>query len=258
MPRISYAQNGEDIRVWRALHEAGHPGPGLVYVDVGANEPRHLSITASLHDLGWRGLLIEADPVLAAELRVRRPGDVVIECAAARSDGMLTFHRVPGTGLGTLEPAEAEAARSRGFVVEDVEVPARPLDAILDAYAPTEGIEDIHFMSIDVEGAEADVLAGLGLQRHRPWIMCIEAVLPGTTDPSHAGWEPELLARGYRWVAFDGVNRWYVAEEHADLADVVAIPFNAVDAGEWGWIADDAARDRAMVERDVRRHAWQR
>ncbi|MCX8527674.1 MAG: hypothetical protein ORN20_05985, partial [Candidatus Nanopelagicales bacterium] len=75
MPRrISFAQNGEDVRIWRAFQQAGGQS-GRVYVDVGANEPRHLSITASLHDEGWRGLLIEADPVLAADLRVHRPGD---------------------------------------------------------------------------------------------------------------------------------------------------------------------------------------
>ena len=52
--RISYAQNAEDIRVWRALRHMDQSE--LTFVDVGANEPRHLSITASLHDLGWRGL----------------------------------------------------------------------------------------------------------------------------------------------------------------------------------------------------------
>ncbi|NQW71783.1 MAG: hypothetical protein HQ453_03555, partial [Actinobacteria bacterium] len=55
-PKVSYAQNAEDIRVWRAFHmQQDLPlelGDGLTYVDVGANEPRHLSITASLYDIG--------------------------------------------------------------------------------------------------------------------------------------------------------------------------------------------------------------
>ena len=65
--KVSFAQNAEDIRVWRAFHEGIHESASdrrLTYVDVGANEPRHLSITASLYDLGWRGVLIEADPQL--------------------------------------------------------------------------------------------------------------------------------------------------------------------------------------------------
>ena len=80
MPRrISYAQNGEDVRIWHAFGprpELGDP-PGLTYVEVGANEPRDMSLTAALYDLGWRGLLIEADPELAERLRLYRSGDVV-------------------------------------------------------------------------------------------------------------------------------------------------------------------------------------
>ena len=248
--KLSYAQNAEDVRVWRAFRAS----TGLTYVDVGANEPRHLSITASLHDLGWRGLLIEADPFLAAELRVRRPGDTVVECAAAGGPGELTFFRVAGTGLGTLDASEARAARARGFEVEEIVVRTESLDAILDEHSVTE----VHFMSIDVEGAEALVLQGLSLDRHRPWVMCVEAVLPGTTTPSHSSWEARVLGAGYQYVAFDGVNRWYVADEHVDLAEALAVPFNAIDAGEHGWVtAGEAAAQRRADRASVRR-AWQR
>lgn len=254
MPRISYAQNGEDIRVWRAMQSVGESGQGLTYVDVGANEPRSLSITASLYDLGWRGLLIEADPVLAAELRVHRPGDTVVEAAASAVAGMLTFHRVPGTGLGTLDSAEAATARGRGFAVEEIAVPALPLNDILTEYLDG----PVHFMTIDVEGAESQVLAGLDLGRHRPWILCIEAVLPGTSEPSHDAWEPDLLARDYGFVTFDGVNRWYVAAEHPELTAQVSVPFNAIDAGAWGWMPAEHARLHADSDRELIRRAWQR
>jgi FkbM family methyltransferase len=263
-PLISYAQNSEDIRVWRAFH-APVPGRavpvgGFTYVDVGANEPRHLSITASLYDLGWRGLLIEADPQLAKDLRTFRPMDTVVECAASDVTGTLTFHTVPGTGLGTLNSGEAGAAADRGFETIAVTVPARRLDDILAEYLkPKVGVaRDIHFMSIDVEGAEATVLSGLSLVDFRPWVLCIEAVHPGTNEPSQQEWEPALLRQGYLLAAFDGVNRWYVAVEHEELLAAVATPFNSLDAGMVGWqLADQSdlarARDRAHARR-----AWQR
>lgn len=253
---VSYAQNGEDIRVWRAFRD--HAG-SLTYVDVGANEPRRLSITASLSDLGWRGLLIEADPVLAAELRAFRPHDVVVECAASDEPGTITFHTVPGTGLGTLNAEEAEAAESRGFVTEELTVTARTLDDILATeLAAVSCDRQIHFMSIDVEGAEATVLGGLDLDRHRPWVLCIEAVEPGTDAPSHAAWEPRLLANRYVFAAFDGVNRWYVAEEHADLREAIATPFNALDAGAHGWVLADQHAVQQANDRAYQRRAWQR
>ena len=254
--KISYAQNGEDIRVWRAFREhAGH----LTYVDVGANEPRHLSITASLSDLGWRGLLIEADPVLAAELRAFRPQDVVVECAASDVPGSITFHTVPGTGLGTLNADEAKTAHERGFETKELTVQARRLDDILDS--ELRGVSQdgqIHFMSIDVEGAEATVLSGLDLARFRPWVLCIEAVEPGTDAPSHQAWEPRLLQHDYTFAAFDGVNRWYVANEHVDLREAIATPFNALDAGAHGWALADHDAIKRDVDRAYVRRAWQR
>lgn len=250
--KVSYAQNAEDIRVWRAFRD--HDPATLTYVDVGANEPRHLSITASLHDLGWRGLLVEADPVLAEELRVHRPDDVVVQMAAGSEPGELTFYRVPGTGLGTLDPDEADAAKTRGFEVVATPVRTDTIDAIVADH----GVSEAHFMSVDVEGAEPIVLSGLSLTSFRPWVLCVEAVLPGTTQPSHGEWEPRLLAHGYQLVTFDGVNRWYVASEHAALADAIAVPFNAVDAGEHGWVLADQADSRNRVDRAAVRRAWQR
>ncbi|MFM7063524.1 MAG: glycosyltransferase, partial [Actinomycetes bacterium] len=57
---------------------------------------------------------------------------------------------------------------------------------------------------------------------------------------------------------FDGINRWYVAEEHADLAAAIGVPFNAIDAGEHGWVVDDLATARGRADRAATRRAWQR
>lgn len=267
--RISYAQNGEDVRLWHAFGPREGREHNFVYVDVGANEPWHYSVTAALHELGWRGVLIEADPELVIRLRAQRPTDVVVHAAAADRDGQLRFFRVPGTGLGTMDEAEAEAARERGFAVEAIEVPAARLDDIIERYAGDLG-PDIHAMTIDVEGAEARVLEGL--TRHRPWVICIEAVEPGTATPSHHAWEHALLDNGYLDVAFDGINRWYVAAEHAEqpvpqeagappgttIAQAIATPFHAIDVGEHGWQTVDTAALRERDNRGFKRISWQR
>jgi FkbM family methyltransferase len=267
--RVSYAQNGEDVRLWHAFGPRSTSSTNLVFVDVGANEPRHMSVTAALSDLGWRGLLIEADPLLAERLRNERPQDHVVEAAASDRSGEITFYRVPGTGLGTLDAVEANAARDRGFDVFEVRVPTRTLDDILDDYTAMLG-PDIHAMTIDVEGAEAQVVAGL--TRYRPWVLCIEAVEPGTPTASHQQWEGAVLDHGYRYVAFDGINRWYVADEHADedvgidagaptgttIAEAIATPFHVIDAGAHGWTTVDTAHLRERDNRSYNRVAWQR
>jgi len=271
---VSYAQNGEDVRLWHAFgpRQADQDASRLTYVEVGANYPRDLSISAALHDLGWRGLLVEADPYLAQGLRLGRPGDVVEQVAAAAREGELRFFQVPGTGLGTVDEAEAQAAASRGFEVRESVVPSRPLSAILDDFLAGRPDATIHALTIDVEGAEAEVLVGLNLERHRPWVVCIEAIEPGTRLPSHHTWEPALLAGGYRAAGFDGINRWYVAEEYADqvvastagapegttIHQAIATPFNALDMGVFGWRTAAEESLRRKDSRSASRQAWQR
>ena len=55
---ISYAQNNEDVLLWRAL---GHVRDGF-YIDVGANDPVEHSVTKAFYDAGWRGISIEPLP----------------------------------------------------------------------------------------------------------------------------------------------------------------------------------------------------
>lgn len=269
--RVSYAQNGEDVRIWHAFGPIKPSAKtNVTYVDVGANEPFTWSLTAALYELGWSGLLVEADPDLAAQLRTFRPRDVVAECVASDAAGEVTFYRVPGTGLGTLDPGEAQAARDRGFTVQESVLPAHTLDALLVETGLANG--EIHVMSIDVEGAEASVLRGLDLTTSRPWVLCIEAIAPGTQQSTHEQWEGGVLDRDYRFVAFDGINRWYVANERADLpvqpgagapldttiAEAIATPFHALDIGAYGWrtAAIEQLRDASM--RITARQAWQR
>ncbi len=269
--RIAYAQNGEDVRIWHAFGPVRREGNlQLTYVDVGANEPFVYSLTAALYESGWSGLLVEADPDLAEQLRTFRPLDTVVQAVAAASMGDVDFYRVPGTGLGTMDAQEADMARARGFAVELINVSALPLDRILKVNLDPE--HDIHVMSIDVEGAEATVLQGLGLQAYRPWVLCVEAVAPGTSTPTHELWEPRLLDREYSFVAFDGINRWYVANERTQLpvganagappgttiAEAIATPFHALDIGEYGWATADTHTLRQHTHEGDVRQAWQR
>jgi hypothetical protein len=76
---------------------------------------------------------------------------------------------------------------------------------------------EIDFLKIDVEGAEADVLAGGEWRRFRPKVIIIEAISPGSGEPAWPEWEPFLLAQGYRFALFDTLNRLYVAQEHPEI-----------------------------------------
>jgi FkbM family methyltransferase len=206
---ISYAQNGEDAVLARVLADVDRGR----YIDVGANDPDTHSVTRAFYDRGWSGINIE--PVLAvhARLEAARTRDVNLAVAAGRIDGTIDLGEIAETGLSTTDPGVAARHGRSGYAVVHREVPMLTLDTIWQRHAAGE----IHFLKIDVEGGESDVLAGIDLATRRPWVIVVEATAPLTNIPTHDAWEPRLLDAHYRFAHDDGLNRYYVAEEHAAL-----------------------------------------
>lgn len=221
MTFISHAQNREDVLLWRALK---HVKKGF-YVDVGANHPSHDSVTKAFYDRGWSGINIEPLPVHFEELQRVRLRDINLQVAAGDTEGELDLYDSDVRGLATASLEVAEARRAAGGVVRHCRVPVRRLDAILAEHAPA----DIHFLKVDVEGFEASVLQGINLMQWRPWVVVIEATKPNSSE-LELGWEPLLTSANYQWVWFDGLNRYYLASEHMDLAHHFQSPPNVFDA----------------------------
>jgi FkbM family methyltransferase len=221
---VSYAQNGEDVVLWRALESVSRGR----YVEVGANDPTVDSISRPFYDRGWSGLVVEPVPALAEAYRSDRPRDVVVEAAITSDDvDEVVLHLIENTGLSTLVDEIGEEHQRAGFPVRDVRVPARSLDDVLAEHLTED--EDIHFLVVDTEGTEAKVLQSVDLSRWRPWILVIEATAPRSDRQTHTEWESDVLAAGYQFCLFDGLSRWYVAKERAELAPALGYPACALD-----------------------------
>jgi FkbM family methyltransferase len=220
MTIISYAQNFEDVMLARCF-----PGPRGFYVDVGANDPDIDSVTRHFYERGWSGINIEPLASNFARLKKRRPRDVNLRIAAGATDGEMTFYEIgKWHGYSTTDAEIAAQHRRDGLKVIEHRTPVRRLAAVLDEYAPG---REIDFLSIDVEGAEPAVLAGGELERHRPKIIVAESRLPVTVNmvgrffevPDRAADYAKLLKPyAYSLAYRDGLNAFFVAEEHQDLA----------------------------------------
>jgi FkbM family methyltransferase len=219
MSTISYAQNFEDVLLWRALRdvEAG------TYLDIGAQDPVLDSVSLAFYNAGWRGTHVEPTPYYAAKLREARPDEIVIEAAVSQSLGPLEFHEFPDTGLSTGKAEIAQRHVQTGFETRTILVATVRLDNLLERTG------EVHWMKIDVEGMEADVLESWGECRVRPWVLVIEATAPSTQEPTDHQWRDTVLSRGYREAHFDGLSRYFVHEEHAELQSRFAAPPNVFD-----------------------------
>ncbi len=145
-----------------------------VCVDVGAYHPTWLSNSYDLEQSGWDVYCIEANPYCIPLLREQRRN--VLQYGAWKENCTKEFY-VYRAGYGP-----DQMAGHTGFYPEETAVPeiteviqveARTLEWILSN--ETE-VDSIDFLSVDVEGAEMDVLAGLDLQRRSPCVIAIENV----------------------------------------------------------------------------------
>ena len=221
MTMISYAQNYEDVMLARALGGIEHG----FYIDIGAQDPVDDSVTKAFYEMGWHGINVEPVTHWFQRLEADRPRDINLQLAVSDGPGTLHLFEVVGSGLSTTTPAFAQQHALAGHQIRESDVPCVTLDSICEA----QGVDAVHFLKIDCEGSEAAALRGMSLQRIRPWIILLEATLPNSQKPAYGEWEPLLTSRQYHFVYADGLNRFYVADEHAELDAAFSVPPNVFD-----------------------------
>jgi len=244
-PFVSYAQNGEDVVLARALRPDERPG---FWIDVGAGHPYDLSVTAAFAERGWRGVNVEPHEPLHAALVRERPADVNLRVALGSEPGSATLWVTERhLGLSTTTESVRERMLLAGDHLNARSVAKTTLAAICEEHASGTTID---FLKIDVEGAEAEVLAGGDWERWRPRVVVIEAVLPETQIRSEAAWEHVLIDAGYECSLFDGLNLFYSRADQPALAESLAVPANPSDA----FVTIDDVRRRHA--RDEARRLW--
>ncbi len=120
---------------------------------------------------------------------------------------------------------EAVLRSEQGYPFVEMRVQVTSLAALCEAHVHSA----IDFLTIDVEGHEEAVISGADWKRYRPRVIVIESTRPLTTCPSHQSWEAFLVKHAYLYATFDGLNRFYVAEEHREDVEILQVPPNVLD-----------------------------
>ena len=214
MTMLSYAQNGEDVLLNRLF-----PEDSGFYIDVGAYDPVDSSVTKHFYDRGWRGINIEPDPAAFGRMTSGRPLDLNLNVGISDREGVLTFHDAPKAGgWSTFSPGQAANLRAQGHEIIERPIPVTTLARVCEEHVRG----PIEFLKIDAESHETEVMAGADWSRWKPRAVLVEA-------NGYVHWEPGLLASGYHFALFDGINRFYVRDEDRQLLTKFATMANFVD-----------------------------
>jgi FkbM family methyltransferase len=200
------SQLGQDAWILGAHKDA----PGF-FLEIGAGKLGELSNTQLLQSVaGWSGVVVEPLPEYAAAHRQARENTQVrvIEAAIATSDGQAEL--VPDGELSSLlkhHQSDGHAASRQRALQDNGSISVRtisPASLISEADIPPR----INFLSLDVEGAELEILQNFPWDHAVVEFACIEH--------NHRKEEREIddlmLNRGLirvlrGWTGFDG---WYM------------------------------------------------
>ena len=198
---VTYSQQFEDWILYCALIDVQNG----FYVDVGANDPCYMSVTKAFYDMGWNGINVEPLKNEYIKLCSERTRDINLNIGVGAENSFLEFY-LAGAG-STCDPATAREFADNDDIKKEI-ITVRRLSDVLKEHLKDKG-KTIHFCKIDVEGFERSVLEGMDFNAYRPWIIAVEATLPGTSIPCHDKWEDLLLDNDYELGFIHKINRFY-------------------------------------------------
>lgn len=180
------------------------------YLDIGAHDGITINNTLPLEKMGWKGICVEANPNIYPSLVLNRKC-LSLNAAISNTIGTDDFLSIIGysemlSGLMSCYDARHLARIEREVVEHNqttqvFKIPVTTISEIIDANK----IQRIDYLSIDVEGAEANILNGIDWNKdgHKIRLISLE-----DNFQEMVGHEI-LTCNGYKHLARIGADNFY-------------------------------------------------
>jgi FkbM family methyltransferase len=198
----SYSQHGEDKILDKLL---GNKGTGF-YVDIGTADPVRFSNTYRFYKKGWRGVLIEPNPMRIEKLKAIRPNDEVMNVGASTESGEMTFYVFNPPNVSTFSTKGRDINIENNYLLErEVVVKVNPLSEI---FAKTQKLHNgnIDFISVDTEGYDLVVLQSNDWTKYRPKFVIVECIKGDKRDGSKDEFVDLMKKQDYAEVYYNDLN----------------------------------------------------
>lgn len=211
----SYSQSGEDCIMHLVLNALNIESKSIRYLDLGANDPIYLSNTFAFYKRGAKGVLIEANPILAKKLKKTRKHDTVLNKAVALSSEMkeIDFYLLNKNTLSTASEKEVQnycICDPEVKILQTIKIPAITINELIHEYF--EGIAPT-FISLDIEGLDYEILSCFDFDKYRPVGFIVETIEynPNLSIPrKHKDIIALFEKNNYVEFAFTGINSIFV------------------------------------------------
>ncbi len=167
----SFSQAGEDAIVDFLFFDYGITHP--TYLDVGTNFPDKYNNTFRFYQRGCTGVCVEADSTLIPAIKKKRSRDKVIHAGVSVTEmTQADFYIFNHKGINTFSKTEAEqrAKSPENKILKIAKVDLVSINQIIADHFDTHP----HFLSLDIEGLDLQVLQSLNFNKYPIPVLCVE------------------------------------------------------------------------------------
>lgn len=172
--RKSYSQDGEDLIINQKLKNIKKG----TYVDIGCYHPLEINNTALLHQRGWSGINIDISKLSIKLFNFHRPNDLNLNIAVSNKNKISEIYWQKSLSKITTIKKKISKNIFQGKI-KKTKITSKTLTKILDESKYKN--KTIHFLNIDAEGSDFDVLKSLNFKKYKPKMICIE-IFPKNGD----------------------------------------------------------------------------
>ena len=146
----------------------------LEYLDIGVCHPIMRNNTYTFYERGWRGVLVEPNPVFHPLIKKYRENDSLLPCGAGLSNSELDYYAFADRlGYGTFDKALGESRRESGLNCNIKKISIVEINEIIEnnfEKYPT-------IIDIDIEGMDYELIMNLDTEKYPVEIIMCETLL---------------------------------------------------------------------------------
>jgi FkbM family methyltransferase len=194
-PTSTFSLEGTDLILKSILRDVSFGR----YLDIGANHPFLISNTYLFYQRGWRGVAVDGHHKFSNLWVEHRSKDIFLESIVSDAIKEVVFTIFPDDSMGSIDAETNNRYRAR-FDNSSVQSRTVITTTIFDIWK--EHINDeVHLLSIDIEGEELNALKGANLNAFRPGVIAAEIKNVSLYSPLANKLVEFLTNSGYRLIA---------------------------------------------------------
>jgi hypothetical protein len=210
-PKLSYSLEGSDLILASLLRNV------TTCIDVGANHPIVQNNTRHFYEKGWSGLGIDGNSEFEKDWLEHRPRDVFVSALVSSEIKDMDFAVYPDHTLSTID-SDSMARYSPRYSGRQIQKQARKTTTLFDLKDRYLGQQEVHLLSVDVEGEDFNCLVGAKLDGWNPGVIVVETKRLSIYRMLENDMVSYLTSVGYRMIAKTPLDAFFVfpAKDYLD------------------------------------------